>query len=77
MSAASTAPGPPSPNWRWKARSARRTSGIAATTDAPWLTAREAQPLESLGRSHLMNQLAIDVDQRAAIIALLHQMALP
>ena len=36
---ASTAPGLPSPKARWKARSARRTSGIAATTDAPWLTA--------------------------------------
>jgi hypothetical protein len=40
--------------------------------DAPWLTARQAQSLKRLGGSHFMNQLSINVDQRAAIISLLH-----
>ena len=44
---------------------------------APGLAPRHAQALESLGRGHFVEQVSVDIDQRAAVVALPHQVAVP
>jgi len=51
----------------------RRDVGV----DAPRLAAGEAQPFEGLGRSHFMQDVAVDVDQRRTIVTPLHLVHLP
>jgi hypothetical protein len=41
--------------------------------DAPWLASRQAQAFERLRRGHFVNDLPVDVNQRRAVVALLHQ----
>jgi len=45
--------------------------------DAPWFAAGQSQPFERLGRSHFVDDVTVDVDQRRTIVALLDQMRIP
>src|SRR5690606_8075264 len=45
--------------------------------DAPGLAASQAQALEGLGRSHFMEDVAVDVDQRRTIVTALDLVHLP
>ena len=51
----------------------RRQVGIPP----PGLATGQTQTLEGLRRSHLVNQVAVDVDQRRTVVALVHQMGIP
>ena len=45
--------------------------------NAPGLAACYTQPLKCLGRCHLMNHMAIDINQCRAIIPLFNEMGIP
>ena len=45
--------------------------------DAPRLAPSQAQPLEGLRAGHFMQQVAVDVKQRGAILFGMHHMGLP
>ncbi|MCY1367231.1 hypothetical protein D9M69_541570 [compost metagenome] len=45
--------------------------------DAPRLAAGQAQALEGLRRGHFVKDVAVDVDQRRAIVAALHLVHVP
>jgi len=43
----------------------------------PHLAAGEPQPLERLGRRHLVDEVPVDIDEAGAILATLHDMGVP
>ncbi|MNG04010.1 hypothetical protein D3C84_871140 [compost metagenome] len=45
--------------------------------DAPRLAPGQSQAFESLGRSHFMDDVAVDIDQRRPIVAPFHFMGIP
>ncbi len=45
--------------------------------DAPWLAASQTQPFEGLRRGHFVEDMAVDIDQRRAIVAALDLMHFP
>ncbi|MNQ57227.1 hypothetical protein D3C85_713740 [compost metagenome] len=45
--------------------------------DAPRLAPGQTQPFEGLRRGHFVEDMAVDVDQRRAIVAALHLVSIP